>query len=183
MTTRIRLLPPRDDIIGAVLRTVGLALMWAALWADLSIGTLTAGALVAIGVQVVFPALAPRPTGRVNPVAVVKLGLVFTWMLITANLSVMGRVLAPRLTINPLVVDVDLPHCSDAVATVVANAVTLTPGTLTLDVNRHDDGVALLVHNLDAADPEAVRADVRKLYDLVVAAFPAGHSRSPREVT
>ncbi|HUG83429.1 MAG TPA: Na+/H+ antiporter subunit E [Euzebya sp.] len=171
---RSRWLPRRRDVVGALARTVGLALMWAALWADLTIGTLVAGLLVAIGVQAVFPSMSPRPiAGRINLLAAVHLAGVFTWMLITANLSVAARVLSPRLSIHPLVVDVDLPPCSDAVATVIANAITLTPGTLTLDIGRHDDGVGLLVHNLDATDPDAVRADVLRLYDLVVAAFPA----------
>lgn len=166
---------------GLALRTAGLALMWGALWADLSVGTLLAGALVAVGVQVVFPTLSPRPTARVNPAALLRLAVVFSWMLLTANLAVVRRVLSPRLAINPAVIDVDLPSCSDAVATVVANAVTLTPGTLTLDVTRDGDGVALLVHTLDAADPAAVREDVLRLYDLVAAAFPAGATPRTQE--
>lgn len=171
-------LPQRGDLVGATLRTAGLALMWAALWGDLRGGTLAAGALVAVGVQLAFPALAPRPTGRVHVGALAKLGVVFAWMLITANLAVLRRVATPRLTLRPRVVDVELPACSDAVATVVANAVTLTPGTLTLDVARGADTVTLTVHNLDAADPEAVRADVRALYELAAAAFPAGAHRA-----
>lgn len=164
----------RRDLTGAVLRTVALALMWAALWADLSLATLAAGVLIAVGVQAVFPAMAPRPTAHLNPVATGRLLVVFSWMLLTANLSVLGRILSPRLDLHPLVVDVDLPPCSDAVATVVANAITLTPGTLTLDVARHDDGIGLLVHSLDATDVEVVRADVLRLYELTVAAFPRG---------
>lgn len=176
----VRSLPRRGDLVGALLRTVGLALMWAALWADLTIGTLVTGVLVAVGVQAVFPSMSPRPTAQINLLGTARLAGVFTWMLITANLSVARRVLSPRLSIHPLVVDVDLPPCSDAVATVVANAITLTPGTLTLDIGRHDDGIGLLVHNLDATDPDAVRADVLRLYDLVVAAFPAG-AATPKE--
>lgn len=172
----------RRDVAGILLRTAVLALMWAALWADLDLGTLVAGVLVAIGVQAVFVTMSPRPPARINPLATLRLGLVFTWMLITANLSVMARVLSPRMSIHPLVVDVDLPPCSDAVATVVANAITLTPGTLTLDIGRHDDGVGLLVHNLDATDPEAVRADVLRLYDLVAAAFPSGATAAEETV-
>jgi multisubunit Na+/H+ antiporter MnhE subunit len=160
--------------VGIVIRTLALALMWGALWADLGLATLTTGVLVAIGVQAVFPALAPHPSGRVNVLAVIRLLAIFSAMLVTANLAVLRRVLAPRIAITPAVVEVDLPICTDAVATVVANAVTLTPGTLTLDVSRLPDGVRLLVHNLDADDPEAVRADVMRLYDLVDAAFPSG---------
>lgn len=165
---------PGRTITGTVVRTAGLAVMWAALWGDLSLGTLTAGALVALGAQAAFPALAPRPPGRVNVFALVKLGVVFAWMLVTANLSVARRVLSPRLSLSPLVVDVALPPCSDAIATVVANAVTLTPGTLTLDLTRTADAVVLTVHNLDASGPEEVGADVLALYELAAAAFPTG---------
>jgi multicomponent Na+:H+ antiporter subunit E len=169
----------RRDPMGLFLRSLGLALMWGALWGDLGAGTLLAGVGVALGVQLVFPGLAPQAAGRVAPIALLRLVAVFTWMLVVANLSVVRRVLAPTITIDPGVVDVDLPPCSDAVVTVVANAVTLTPGTLTLDVQRTDDGVQLLVHNLDAGDPDGVRADVRRLYDLVAAAFPAGAAGDP----
>lgn len=174
-----RLLHPRGDLAGAVARTAGLALMWAALWADLRPATLAAGTLVAVGTQLAFPRLAPRPAGRINVVALAKLGVVFSWMLITANLSVLHRVFSPRLSVSPLVVDVALPPCSDAVATVVANAVTLTPGTLTLDVTRTADAVTLTVHNLDAPDPQPVREDVLALFALAAAAFPSGTQELP----
>lgn len=178
MSTAFRLrLPPRNDLVGAVLRTAGLALMWAALWADLRLGTLVAGTLVAVAVQFAFPTLSPRPTGRVNLAALAKLGVVFAWMLITANLAVLRRVTAPRLALSPRVIEVQLPSASDAVATVVANAITLTPGTLTLDVARTPEGVTLLVHTLDATDPDTVRADVLALFALAAAAFPAGAPR------
>lgn len=188
MSARLRLrlglrLPPRGDLVGAVVRTAGLALMWGALWADLSAGTLAAGVLVAAGVQFAFPGLSPRPTGRVNLFALAKLGVVFAWMLITANLSVLRRVSSPRVSLSPRVVEVVLPPCTDAVATVVANAVTLTPGTLTLDVDRGPDGVTLLVHTLDADDPETVRADVLALHTLAAAAFPTGVRTAPPPIT
>lgn len=165
---------PRRALAGAVVRTIGLALMWAALWGDVSLGTIAAGALVAIGAQLAFPALTPRPPGRVNVFALAKLGVVFAWMLVTANLSVTRRVFSPQLALSPLVVDVTLPPCSDAIATVVSNAVTLTPGTLTLDFARTANAVVLTVHNLDASGPEDVRGDVLALYALAAAAFPSG---------
>lgn len=164
----------RRTLAGVVVRTAGLALMWAALWGDVSPGTLAAGAMVAVGAQVAFPAVAPRPPGGVNLLAVGKLAAVFAWMLVTANLSVARRALSPQLSLSPLVVDVALPPCSDAVATVVANAVTLTPGTLTLDVARTPDAVVLTVHNLDASGPDEVRAVLLGLYERAAAAFPTG---------
>jgi multicomponent Na+:H+ antiporter subunit E len=170
---------PRRDPIGRVARTAGLALMWAALWADLSLATITAGAFVAVGAQLAFPTLGPRPSGRVKPVALAKLGVVFAGMLITANLSVLRKVSSPRLSLSPMVVDVALPPCSDAVTTVVANAVTLTPGTLTLDVARTADAVVLTVHILDARDPDGARAGVQTLYELASSAFPTGAGTPP----
>lgn len=175
-------LPQRGDRAGALVRTAGLAFVWAALWADFTAPTLTAGLVIAVSVQVMFPGLAPRPTGRIRPLAAAKLGAVFAWMLITANLAVLWRVVNPRLSLHPLVVEVPLPPASDAVITVVANAVTLTPGTLTLDVDRAPSGVTLTVHNLDATDEEAVRADVLGLYELVAAAFPAGAATPRKEL-
>lgn len=178
--------PPsrRRVLTGAVVRTAGMALMWAALWGDFHVATVTAGAIVAVGAQLAFPALEPRPPGRVNVLALGKLAAVFSWMLVTANLSVARRALSPRLSLSPLVVDVALPPCSDAVATVVANAVTLTPGTLTLDVARTPDAVVLTVHNLDAHGPREVRADLLGLYELAAAAFPSGAAaRADKEPT
>lgn len=174
-------MPAGRKVAGALPRTVGLAFMWGALWGDLGAATLTAGVLVAIGVQLAFPALAPLPIERVNIAALAKLGLVFTWMLITANLAVTRLVFSPRVALSTLVVEVTLPPSSDAVATVVANAVTLTPGTLTLDVRRTADAVVLVVHNLDASDADTVRADVLDLHRMAAAAFPSGPRTVPTD--
>ncbi len=72
---------------------------------------------------------------------------IFLWALLRANLDVAGRVLSPRLPINPAIVEVETQLQSDLAKLFLANSITLTPGTLTIDVIDQ----RLQVHWIDSA--------------------------------
>lgn len=147
-----------------------LALMWVALWQDISAGTLAAGVLAAGLVVLVTPDLrAPvwRPFGR--PAAALRFGGAFCWNLVRATAVMAWEVLTPRNRIRQGIVAVPLRTRSHGVVAVLANAITLTPGTVTVDVRR--DPPALYVHVLHLRDIAGVRQEVQRLEDLAIRAF------------
>jgi multicomponent Na+:H+ antiporter subunit E len=95
--------------------------------------------------------------------------LTFLRELLTANVDVARRVLAPSLPIAPAVIRFPLRVRSDAAITAIANSITLTPGTLTLDYDPNDG--SLLVHAIAVDDPEAVVAPVRRWENYALRLF------------
>ena len=105
---------------------------------------------------------------RVLPYAALYL-VVFVRELLTANLDVAYRVLAPSMPIRPDVIAIPLRVESDAAITTIANSITLTPGTLTMD---HDAATnTLYVHALTGGNREAVVEPVRTWEDYALVIF------------
>ena len=105
---------------------------------------------------------------RPLPYAVMYLAT-FVWELLTANVDVAYRVLAPSMPINPAVVEVPLRVESDLAITTIANSITLTPGTLTMD---HDPTRNVLyVHSIDGSDRDAVVDPIRRWEDYLLVVF------------
>jgi multicomponent Na+:H+ antiporter subunit E len=93
----------------------------------------------------------------------------FLWEVLTANLDVAYRVLAPSMPIEPDVVEVPLRVESDAAITSIANSITLTPGTLTMDHDRETN--TLYVHGIVGTRREAVLEPIRRWEDLLLVIF------------
>ena len=107
-------------------------------------------------------------TVRVVPFAVLYV-LVFLKELLTANVDVAYRVMAPSMPIEPAVVEVPLRVRTDAAITTIANSITLTPGTLTMD---HDsDTNTLYVHSIDGSHPQQVLEPIRTWEDYALVIF------------
>jgi len=155
-----------------LLQVAFLLLVWFALWGEVSWANLASGVVV-IGVTLWLLPRTPR-AHRIHPLALVRFGLTFLWLLVTSSIAVAVTVLRPtpeRLRAG--VVACPLRHDDPLVATIVADSITLTPGTLTLDVRA--DPPVVEVHVLGLGDPDDVRADVARLEELVVAAVtPVG---------
>ena len=107
--------------------------------------------------------------------ALVAYGLLFGKELVTANVDVAYRVLAPSMPIEPAVVEVPLRVQSDLAITTIANSITLTPGTLTMDYD--DDTNTLYVHAISGADREAVVDPIRSWEEYALRIF--GEERDP----
>ena len=166
---------------------IWLTALWVALWADLSLGTVVGGLLVAIVVVAVA-----RPTGVTGlertyfrPFSALVFVGYFLWQLVKANLVVAWEIVTPGLRINRAIIAVPMHTTSAGVVTVVANSVTLTPGTVTVEVTEDevDDEFApeggvrirrtLFIHVLHFIDVESVRRDVLQLERLAIKAFGA----------
>lgn len=80
------------------------------------------------------------------------------WLLkeiVLSNLVVARIVLAPRLSIAPQIVSLDVSGLSRVGQAILANAITLTPGTLTVDVDSAHGRID--VHCLTPATAAALR--------------------------
>ncbi len=93
----------------------------------------------------------------------------FVWELVTANVDVAWRVVAPSMPIDPEVVEVPLRVESDLAVTTLANSITLTPGTLTMDYDPQAN--ALYVHSIDGSNRDAVVEPIRRWEDYLLVVF------------
>jgi len=117
---------------------------------------------------------------RVAPYAALYL-VVFIRELLTANIDVAYRVLAPSMPIRPDVIAIPLRVESDAAVTTIANSITLTPGTLTMD---HDAATnTLYVHAIAARDRDSIVSPIRTWEDYALVIFEGRdpNTEVPRE--
>ena len=130
---------------------------------------------LAVGMPLAFslrrfyaPSTPVARTLRVAPYAVLYL-TAFLWELLTANVDVAKRVLAPSMPIDPAVFEVPLRVQTDAAVTTIANSITLTPGTLTMDYDYETN--TLYVHSIDGSDRESILDPIRTWEDYALVIF------------
>ena len=158
---------------------IWLTSLWVALWADLTVGNVLGGLIVALAVVGVA-----RPTGvtglertNLRPISALVYAAYFLWQLLKANFVVAWEIITPRLKLNRAIIAVPMHTTSAGVVTLIANSVTLTPGTLTIYVAEEfsSDGDiverTLFVHVLHFIDVESVRRDVLQLERRAIKAF------------
>jgi multicomponent Na+:H+ antiporter subunit E len=163
----------RWPVVGATLAGLwlfvrGVALEPAAIAGEALIG-IAVGMTIAYGLRRMFrPEVDLVRRSRVLPLAAYYV-VTFLWEVLTANLDVAYRVLAPSMPIEPDVVEVPLRVETDAAITSIANSITLTPGTLTMD---HDGETnTLYVHGIVGTRREAVLEPIRRWEDLLLVIF------------
>ena len=131
------------------------------------------GLVLGILVAGIFRRLFPGRTDlgralRATPYAALYLA-VFLWDLVTANVDVARRVLAPSMPISPDVVEVPLRVETPFAIATIANSITLTPGTLTMDYD--DDTNTLYVHAMNATNKDAVVDPIRRWEEYALVIF------------
>lgn len=161
-------------VIGGVLAILWLFISGPSLQVAPLVNTLIVGLIVGL-----FVAYATRDvysdTIQIGPLlrsvpAGIQYLLLFTKELITANIDVAYRVLAPSLPIEPDVVAIPLRVETDLAITTIANSITLTPGTLTMDYNEETN--TLFVHAITGQDNyESIVAPIRAWEDLALVIF------------
>ncbi|MFC7166381.1 Na+/H+ antiporter subunit E [Halospeciosus flavus] len=118
--------------------------------------------------------VAPGFAVEATPYATLYLAT-FLYDLLTANVDVAYRTLAPSKPIYPQVFEVPLRVEKSSAITTIANSITLTPGTLTMD---HDpERNVLYVHAIDGRDRDAVVAPIRRWEDYALVIF--GEEKKP----
>jgi len=136
-----------------------LALSWAGLTEEVTAMNLTIGFVMGFVILFLVRGLL-RPTRyflKVNQMF--KLGAVFAWELLLANLRIAYEVITPTHYMKPGVVAIPLDVKTDAEITLLANLITLTPGTLSLDVSQ--DRRVLYIHAMYVEDVEELRRSIK----------------------
>ena len=143
-----------------------LFIVWLGLTNSLQIQELLAGlALSAAIVWLAIPAGGEQKTWSL-------LGLlaylpVFLKNLVLSNIDVAGRVLNPRLPINPGIVKVRTRLTAPYQRLILANSITLTPGTITLEM----DGEDMYIHWIDvrSSQPELAGQSIKDEMEAAIA--------------
>lgn len=154
---------------------VWLILVWMALWESITLANLIAGAVAAAVATMLVP-FRFNKSGRVRPIAAVKLAGYFVWKLLEASVQVAWEIATPKDGTAPAVIHVPLQTNAPGIITAVANMVSLTPGTLTLEVDSSRP--ALFIHVLHFESSEQTTSEVRRLEQLTVEAFPTASGRT-----
>lgn len=148
------------------LAVAALALLWVALWGDLSWANLVGGALVALVVLSVGGPGRDGPIRRPGWGAVARYAAEFARDLVVATWDVARQVFWPVSRLRPAVVAVPLRSDDPGLLALVADSITLTPGTLTVEAD--DVSSTLWVHllHLPEGGVDAVVAQVQHLEDV-----------------
>jgi multicomponent Na+:H+ antiporter subunit E len=154
--------------LGEVLVLLGnllLALAWAALQGDFSLGTLAVGqaigylillALVRGGVLNTSPYI-----GRVH--RVFGLAAFFFWELMKANLRLALDVATPRYHMRPGIIALPLDATDDGQILLLTMLINTTPGSVALDVSP--DRKTMYVHVMYMETPDAARAAIKRGFE------------------
>ncbi len=94
---------------------------------------------------------------------VIALAALFLYELVLSAWRVALLVLAPRIKINPGIIEYPLTVDRDFEITLLANLITLTPGTLSVDVSP--DRKLLYVHCIDVPDPDATVQEIKQGFE------------------
>jgi multicomponent Na+:H+ antiporter subunit E len=145
-----------------LLGNILLALSWAALKGEFTLGNLIVGQV--LGYLVL---LALVKGGVLDPTSVyvgkvsltVSLAAFFFWELIRANLRLAIDVATPGYQMTPGVLAVPLDTRRDSEILLLATLLNLTPGSIALDVS--DDRRTMYVHVMYMKSPEAARSEIK----------------------
>jgi multicomponent Na+:H+ antiporter subunit E len=147
-------------LLGSIL----LALAWAALQGEISLGNLVAGYVFGYAI------LALLAKGGVMPSTLASrtshaLGLAgfFAWELLLANVRVALDVLRPGTRIKPAVVAIPLDVTSDGEILLLSMLINITPGSVTIDLS--DDRRTLYVHVMHMESAEQSRREIKEGFE------------------
>lgn len=158
-----------------LVNVVMLTMVWCGLWQDISAANLIAGA--AIGIGVTSARLGPPARGGMNPVALVKLGLLVFVDLIRSTISVASEILTPTDHTEEAIVAVKVPAEGRHHLLLLTIAITLTPGTAVVDTDP--DTGTLYLHLLHQERRAETVAHAERLVRLACEALPTNNRGVP----
>jgi multicomponent Na+:H+ antiporter subunit E len=136
-----------------------LAIAWAALTGNITLGGLAVGFVLGSGCLWLTRSLFPgsesyfRRSGKWA-----KLIVLFLYELIVSSVQVVWDVLTPQQKSRPGIISVPLTVKSEMDILLVTNLISLTPGTLSMDVT--EDCNTLVVHAMFVDNADQIRADI-----------------------
>lgn len=142
-------------LLGSIL----LALAWAALQGEITLGNLVVGYVVGYSVLALLAkgGVMP-PTLASKTVKTVGLAAFFAWEMVRANLRVAADVLSAN-QIEPAVVGIPLDVKSDGGILLLSMLINLTPGSVTIDLS--DDRSTLYVHVMHMKSADETRREIK----------------------
>jgi len=143
-------------LLGCIL----LALAWAALQGEITLGNLVTGFLLGYVILALLArgrVLPSRLTARTKHAA--GLAVFFARELVVANVRVAIDVLRPHSAIRPAVIGVPLDVTSDHEILLLSMLINITPGSVTIDLS--EDRRTLYVHVMHMTSAEASRHEIK----------------------
>ena len=138
-----------------------LALAWAALQGEVTLGNLAAGFAVGYVILSLLARGGVMPsalTSRTLPA--LELAGFFVWSLVLANVRVASDVLRPAATtIKPAVLGIPLDVTTDREILLLTMLINITPGSVTIDLSQ--DRRTLYVHVMHMTSAEASRREIK----------------------
>lgn len=93
----------------------------------------------------------------------IRLGLLFLWEVLLANLRLAYDVVTPRYHMRPGIIALPLDAETDVEITLLANLISLTPGSLSLEVSA--DHKVLYIHAMYIDDVHAVQQRLKRSFE------------------
>ncbi|WP_194816275.1 Na+/H+ antiporter subunit E [Nocardia sp. XZ_19_385] len=161
---------------GALL--IWLAVVYTALWGDLSVANILGG--LAVGALIIFALPLPRMpvTGQLSLRALAELTVVSVYYAMESSFQIAWFAIRPAPPPVSGVLRVNLSTRSDLVMVLCTDLLNLIPGTMVLEIDRRR--CVVYVHVLDVSSEAAVQRfyeTTRRLDRLLVAAFERTVSR------
>jgi len=142
---------------------LALAVVWAAVLGELSLGNLAAGFALGFAILAVASNLFGSSRYFEKSLRLADFVAFFVGQLVLSSLRVAADVVTPRHRARPGIVAIPLDARSDGEITLLANVISLTPGSLTLDVSA--DRRTLFVHVMFLDDVETCRRDIKRGFE------------------
>lgn len=159
-----------------------LVVVWILLWGNISVANVLSGLAVAIGITVLLPLPKVPVLGRVHPLSVLRLIVVFAWYLVQSSVQVAWLAIRAGPPPRAAVLRAQLAVKSDLVLVLAVNIITLIPGSMVLEIDQVQR--MIYVHVIDVSSPRAVDQFYRQVAEvqrLLVAAFE--RESDPRPAT
>jgi len=148
-----------------LLGNILLALAWAALQGEFSLGTLLTGQIIGYLILVALVrggVLNTSPyIGRIHHI--LGLATYFFWELIKANLRLALDVATPRFHMRPGIIALPLDATQDGQILLLSMLINTTPGSVALDVSP--DRKTLYVHVMYMHTPDAAREAIKNGFE------------------
>ncbi len=148
-------------MINVLTLNIILAVAWAALTGEITLGALLVGFLFGSFALYLTRPLFPGSQLYFRRVwKWVKLIVLFLYELLVSSIQVVWDVLTPTHKSNPEIMSIPLDAKGEMQILFVTNLISLTPGTLSLDVT--EDEKTLYIHAMFADDPDEIRRAIKE---------------------
>ncbi|WP_459548289.1 Na+/H+ antiporter subunit E [Nocardia sp. X0981] len=169
--SRLRTVVSRDNVLRVGV-LVWLAVVWVALWGQVSTANVLAGLVVGLVIMVTLPLPWIPVRGRLRLLPLLKLAVVSVYYGLESSIQLAWLALRPGPPPVSAVLLVHLGFRSDLVLVLYTNLLNLFPGTMVLEIDREQCEV--YVHVVDISGEEAVAKfyrTSRKLERLLIETF------------